>query len=230
MMAIAVCASSSSMLVNAENPMPTAGHSATLLDTTVFIQGGSGADGKPTNAAFSLRLGQDGAYKDLTLLDIKKLAGFSARSFHSSVKSNQGLMINCGGFDSADATAHKMSCDIFNPIKYTSTKMDMTLPNVNSRGGMAVAADAEFAYFFGGSRTSAIGAPGGFSRDVDMLDLDSRLGWRSDYPMPVATRYHTATYIDSTNSFVILGGQIEAGTAVAMNVALTLNGNTWANR
>lgn len=233
MMAIAVCASSTSMLVNAENPKPTAGHSATLLDANVFIQGGLGTDGNPTNAAFSLLLGQDGAYKDPTLLDITKLAGFSTRGFHSSVKSVPGLMINCGGFDAANAAAHKMTCDLFNPRKYTSIKMDMTLPNVNSRGGMAMAIGAEktpMAYYFGGSRTSAIGTAGGFSNAVDILKLDSGLGWRSSTPMPSATRYHTATWIDSLKMFVILGGQIEAGTAVAMNTALTFDGITWGNR
>ncbi|KAG9069320.1 hypothetical protein KI688_010220 [Linnemannia hyalina] len=232
MMAIAVCASSSSMLVNAQSIKPTAGHSATLLDSTVFIQGGLGADGNPTNAAYSLRLGQDGAYTGSTLLDITQLAGFSARGFHSSVESSQGLMINCGGFDAAGATTHKMSCDIFNSIKYTSTKMNMTVPNVSSRGGMAVSIDptSTMAYHFGGSLTSAIGADGGFSNEVDMLKLDSAMGWRSGTAMPAATRYHTATWIDSLKSFVILGGQIQAGTAVAMNVASTFSGVTWGTR
>ncbi|KAF8938864.1 hypothetical protein BGZ47_008378 [Haplosporangium gracile] len=233
MMAIVVCASSSSMLVKAQNLKPTIGHSATLVDATVFIQGGSGADGNPSNAAYSLRLGQNGSYKGSTLLDITQLAGFSTRGFHSSVETLQGLMINCGGFDAAGATAHKMSCDIFNPIKYTSTKMDMTVPAVSSRGGMAVAVGGEsttMAYYIGGSLTPATGAAGGFSNEMNMLTLSSGLGWRSGTPMPVATRYHTATWVESIKSMVILGGQIEAGTAVAMNAASTFSGNTWTTR
>ncbi|KAF9150811.1 hypothetical protein BG015_007356 [Linnemannia schmuckeri] len=233
MMAIAVCASSSSMLVNAQNPKPTAGHSATLLDGTVFIQGGLGADGRPSNAAYSLRLGQNGAYKGSTLLDITQLAGFSTRGFHSSVQSLEGLMINCGGFDAAGATAHKMSCDIFNPIKYTSTKMDMTVPAVSSRGGMAVAIGGEttaMAYYIGGSLTSETGDAGGFSNEMNMLTLASGLKWRSGTPMPIATRYHTATWVESIKTMVILGGQVAAGTAVAMNVASTFTGNSWSTR
>ncbi|KAF9282337.1 hypothetical protein BGZ88_011088 [Linnemannia elongata] len=230
MMAIAACALSSSMLVNAQNPKPTTGHSATLLESTVFIQGGLGADGNPTNAAYSLLLGQDGAYKNSTLLDITKLAGFSTRGLHSSVESHQGLMINCGGFDAIGTTPHKMTCDMFHPIKYTSTMMNMSLPSVASRGGMAVASNAELAYHFGGSRTSNIGADGGFSNAIDMLKLDSGMGWRSGINMTVATRYHTATWIENLDTFIILGGQVENGTAVAMNVASTFSANTWTNR
>jgi hypothetical protein len=228
MMAIAVCASSSSMLVHAQ--APTSGHTATLVDSTVFIHGGLGADGNPTNAAYSIRLGEGGAFKGSNVLDITKLAGFSTRALHSSVLSNQAMMVNCGGFDAVPATAHKMSCDIFNPIKYTSTTMNMTAFLVNSRGGMAVAVSPDKAFYFGGSLTSATGAPGGFSTDTNLIKLDAGLGWRSDIAMPVATRYHTATWIQSIKSFVILGGQIEAGTAVAMNVATTFSGVTWSTR
>lgn len=230
MMAIAVCASSSSMLVRAQ--APTSGHSATLVDSTVFIQGGLGADGQPSNAAYSLRLGKEGAYTDSNLLDITKLAGFSSRGFHSSVKSIQGMMVNCGGFDAALPTAHLMSCDVFQTIKYTSTKMDLKAFNVTSRGGMAVGESTDMAYYIGGSFTSATGAAGGFSTETNMLKLDAGLKWRSGKSMPVATRYHTATWIQSIQGFVVLGGQVEAGTAVAMNVASTLgdNGNTWATR
>ncbi|KAF9110094.1 hypothetical protein BGX30_008103, partial [Mortierella sp. GBA39] len=108
----------------------------------------------------------------------------------------------------------------------------MTIPDVGSRGGMAVAIDSSSttAYYFGGSLTSAIGADGGFSNEMSMLKLDSAMGWRSGTAMPAATRYHTATWIDSLKSFVILGGQIQAGTAVAMNVASTFSGVTWGNR
>ncbi|KAG0273716.1 hypothetical protein BGZ96_004697 [Linnemannia gamsii] len=216
------------MLVRAQ--APTSGHSATLVDSTVFIQGGLGADGQPSNAAYSLRLDKDGAYKNPNVLDIAKLANFSARGFHSSVLSNLGEMINCGGFDAIPATAHVITCDIFQSIKYTSTKMDMKTFSVASRGGMAVAVSDQFAYYIGGSLTSATGASGGFSTEMNMMKLDSGLSWRSGTPMPVATRYHTATWVQSKQIVVALGGQIEAGTAVAMNTASTFSGNTWTPR
>ncbi|KAF9907391.1 hypothetical protein EC991_010951 [Linnemannia zychae] len=234
MLAIAVCASSSSMLLTVDAQKPTVGHTALLVDKTVFIQGGFGADGSPTNAAFSLLLNDKGAYSGAQLLDITTLSAFSARGYHDSVMSEGGLMVNCGGFGPESAVGPKMSCDIFNPIKYNTTKMDMTVPNVKPRGGMAVAVGGGTtyaAYFFGGSLgqgTAAPDAAAGLSTDVNMLVLSTTLKWRVETPMPVATRYHTATWIDSAKGVVILGGQIAGGNAVAMNSASIFSASAWS--
>ncbi|KAG0268234.1 kelch domain-containing protein 3 [Linnemannia exigua] len=229
MLAIAVCASSSSMLVNAQKP--TVGHTATLFDKAVFIQGGYGPDGVATNAAYSLLLSATGAYAGSSMLDITTLSAFSARGYHNSVDSVGGLMINCGGFGGASTASEKMSCDIFNPIKYNTTKMDMTKPNVKPRGGMAVAIGGETsvsAYFMGGSNTLDLSAP--FSTDVNVLTLQSTLRWRVDTPMRVAMRYHTATWIDSVKGVVVLGGQIQGGIAVALNNAAIFSASAWTDR
>ncbi|KAK3809845.1 MAG: hypothetical protein J3R72DRAFT_81139 [Linnemannia gamsii] len=233
MLAIAVCASSSSMMVNAQKP--TVGHTATLFDKTVFIQGGYGPDGAATNAAYSLLLSANGAYAGSSMLDITTLSAFSARGYHNSVDSVGGLMINCGGFGGDSIVNGKMSCDIFNPIKYNSTRMNMSKPNVKPRGGMAVAIGGETsvsAYFMGGSATlsSSVAAENLFSTDVSVLTLSSTLNWRVGTPMLVATRYHTATWIDSVKGIVVLGGQLQGGTAVAMNTAAIFSANVWTNR
>ncbi|KAG0373896.1 hypothetical protein BGX24_011099 [Mortierella sp. AD032] len=233
MLAIAVCASSSSMMVNAQKP--TVGHTATLFDKTVFIQGGYGPDGVATNAAYSLILSANGAYAGSSMLDITALSAFSARGYHNSVDSVGGLMINCGGFGGDSIVNGKMSCDIFNPIKYNSTRMNMSKPNVKPRGGMAVAIGGETsvsAYFMGGSATlsSSVAAENLFSTDVNVLTLSSTLNWRVGTPMLVATRYHTATWIDSVKGIVVLGGQLQGGTAVAMNTAAIFSANIWTNR
>ncbi|KAF9133134.1 hypothetical protein BGW39_010463 [Mortierella sp. 14UC] len=236
MLAIAVCASSSSMVLTANAQKPTVGHTALLVDKTVFIQGGFGADGLPTNAAYSLRLLSDkGAYAGAEFLDITALAAFSARGYHNSVESVGGLMVNCGGFGSEGAANGKMSCDIFNPIKYNSTKMDMTKFNVKPRGGMAVATGGVYspvAYFIGGSLTQGpnVDAASGLSAEVSVLTLSSTLRWRTDSDMPVAMRYHTGTWIDSVKGVVVLGGQILGGTAVAMNSASIFSASAWSAR
>ncbi|KAF9086030.1 hypothetical protein BGX23_009207 [Mortierella sp. AD031] len=231
MMAIAVCVSSSSiLLVSAQAPKPTVGHSATLIDNVVFIQGGSSAANTPSNAAYSLTLGKGGTYNGATMLDITTLAAFSARDYHSSVKSVGGLMINCGGLDRPDAAGStQMTCDVFNP-KYNSTKLDMSSVLVNSRGGMAIAIGGTSAYYTGGSAGPGTGPGAGFSTDMNVLVLATNLKWRVGTPMPVATRFHTATWVESLNSMIILGGQIENGSAVAMNSASVFSGVTWTTR
>ncbi|KAF9927856.1 hypothetical protein FBU30_002819 [Linnemannia zychae] len=217
-MAIAVCASSSSMMVDAQVPVATTGHSAILVDKTVFIQGGTGADGNPSNAAYALILSSKSTYIGATMLDITKMSGFSSRRFHNSVESVGGMVVNCGGLDAPGTASHKMTCDIFNRIPYNTTKIELTKYDVTSRGGMAVAIGGTTsiaAYFLGGSRSPDTGAAAGFSNEMDVMMLSTGLPWRS---------------VDSIGGIVVLGGQIESGAAVAMNVTSVFSGNTWSTR
>ncbi|KAF9990385.1 hypothetical protein BGZ75_002166 [Mortierella antarctica] len=131
---------------NADPAKPTVGHTATLIDNTVFILGGSQAAGQATNAAYSIILGQPGGYKNATFLDITKLSNFQARDFHVSMKTEGGIMVNCGTIDGTTT-----SCDLLNPIKYNSSVMASTTPPP-VRGGMAVGISniRQQAYIVGG--------------------------------------------------------------------------------
>ncbi|KAF9184757.1 hypothetical protein BGZ51_009318 [Haplosporangium sp. Z 767] len=226
LVAFAVCASQQINLANAEQPKPTIGHTATLIDDTVFILGGSSVANTPSNAAFSLILGEAGTYAGSKMLDITQLAGFSARNHQVSVKSVQGLMVNCGSMDGAQGTS--MTCDVFNPIQYKSLSSNISeASKVAMRGGMAstVMTSGESAYFLGGSSGTT------YSTDVHLLMLNDPLRFRRGTAMPTALRFHTATWVDgNVNGVVVLGGQNTAGGAVAMNSASVLSAAVWSTR
>ncbi|KAF9277466.1 hypothetical protein BGZ68_009256 [Mortierella alpina] len=174
----------------------TIGHSATLIDNTVFIQGGSQAASQATNAAYSIILGV-GGLKTATYLDITKLSNFQARDFHISMKTEGGIMVNCGTIDGTVT-----SCDMLNPIKYNSSVMAAASPPP-ARGGMAVGISLtrQQAYIVGGGTAAAPVAT------MDVMTTTSDLKWRSGTPMPGPLIYHTATFVDGTiNGLVVLGG------------------------
>ncbi|KAF9297758.1 Multiple epidermal growth factor-like domains protein 8 [Mortierella antarctica] len=212
-------------VVRADNPKPTIGHTATLIDKTVFIQGGSSALNTAQNSAFSLILGANGTLKDSTLLDHTTLSQFRARDFHGSVATN-GLMINCGSMDGAP-TSGAFTCDIFNVVKYNSTTMTNVPSSAVSRGGAASTIADGVAYFIGGSGAN----DQGFSNKVNVLVLGTmdQLKWRVDTDMKAPTRYHTATYVQNVG-VVVLGGQIQGGQALGMNSAMILNAGNWTER
>ncbi|KAG0099542.1 hypothetical protein BGZ93_007178 [Podila epicladia] len=212
-------------VVRADDPKPTIGHTATLIDKTVFIQGGSSALNTPQNSAFSLILGANGTLKDSALLDHTALSQFRARDFHGSVYTN-GLMVNCGSMDGAP-TSGAFTCDIFNVIKYNSTSMANVPTSAVSRGGMASTIAEGYAYFIGGSGLN----DQGISNKVNVLVLSTmdQLKWRVDTDMKNPTRYHTATYVQNVG-IVVLGGQTQGGQVFGMNNAMILNGGTWTER
>ncbi|KAF9571587.1 hypothetical protein EC968_000404 [Mortierella alpina] len=193
----------------AEPAKPTIGHTATLIDNTVFIQGGSQTAGQATNTAYSIILGTPGGYKNATFLDITKLSNFQARDFHISMKTEGGVMVNCGTLDGTTT-----SCDMLNPIKYNSSVMVSTIaPPV--RGGMAVGIDLgrQLAYIVGGGTANAP------LNTMDVMTINSDPKWRSGTPMPLALIHHTATFVDGrVNGLVVLGGQ-SAGGVIALNTA-----------
>ncbi|GJJ72259.1 hypothetical protein EMPS_04616 [Entomortierella parvispora] len=217
-------------LVSAADPAPTFGHSAILVDSTVFIQGGTTTGNTPTNAAFALILDitQGGSYAGATMLDMTTLANLSARDFHGAVETTTGLMVSCGTVDGGSGT---MTCDEFNVVRYNSTPMDKIPDTVAGRGGMAVGLSGISAYFLGGSTSAFADASKGFSTDMDILMISSSLRWRKGTNMPTATRFHTATWIDSTvGGLVVLGGQLQGGTAVSMNNATLFVNSIWTTR
>ncbi|KAG0257268.1 hypothetical protein BG011_004060 [Mortierella polycephala] len=226
LVAFAVCASHQANLANAEQPKPTIGHTATLIDNTVFILGGSSVADTPSNAAFSLILGKSGTYEGSTMLDVTQLAGFSARNHQVSVKSVQGLIANCGSMDGDQGTT--MTCDVFNPVQYKALTSDvLEADKVANRGGMAstVMTSGESAYFLGGSSGTT------YSTEVHLLMLNDPLRFRRGTPMPAALRFHTATWVDgNVNGVVVLGGQNNAGGAIAMESASVLSASVWSTR
>lgn len=186
---------------SAEPAKGTIGHSATLIDNTVFIQGGSQAAGQATNTAYSIILGA-GGLKTATYLDITKLSNFQARDFHISMKTEGGIMVNCGTIDGTVT-----SCDMLNPIKYNSSVMASSSPPP-ARGGMAVGISLtrQQAYIVGGG---AANAP---TTEMNVMTTTSDLKWRSGTPMPLALIYHTATFVEGlVNGLVVLGGQNPGG-------------------
>ncbi|KAF9964715.1 hypothetical protein BGZ70_006048 [Mortierella alpina] len=197
---------------HADPAKPTIGHTATLIDNTVFIQGGSQAAGQATNAAYSIILGTGtpGGYKTATFLDITKLSNFQARDFHISMKTEGGIMVNCGTLDGTTT-----SCDMLHPIKYNSSVMASSSPPA-VRGGMAVGISnaRQQAYIVGGG---TVGAP---VSDMNVMTTTSDLKWRSGTPMGTALIYHTATFVEgSVNGLVVLGGQLQNGGVVALGTA-----------
>lgn len=211
-------------VVRADNPKPTIGHTATLIDKTVFIQGGSSTLNTAQNSAFSLILGTNGTLKDSTLLDHTTLSQFRARDFHGSVYTN-GLMINCGSMDGAPSSG-AFTCDIFNVMKYNSTPMAGVPTSAVSRGGVASTIADGVAYFLGGS-----GANEQYSNKTNVLVLGTmeQLKWRVDADMPNPTRYHTANFVSGVG-VVVLGGQIPGGSVIGMTSATILNAGNWTQR
>ncbi|KAG0037920.1 hypothetical protein BGZ82_001564 [Podila clonocystis] len=212
-------------VVRADNPKNTIGHTATLIDKTVFIQGGSSTPNTAQNSAFSLILGPNGTLKDSTLLDHTTLSQFRARDFHSSVFAN-GLMINCGSMDGGPSSG-AFTCDIFNVMKYNSTPMTNVPTSAVSRGGAASTIANGYAYFLGGSGAN----DQAYSNKVNVLVLGTmeHPNWRVDTDMPTPTRYHTANYVQNVG-IVVLGGQTQGGQVLGMNTASILNAGTWTQR
>lgn len=212
-------------VVRAADPSPTIGHTATLIDKTVFIQGGSSALNTAQNKAFSLILGTNGTLDNSTLIDHTDFSKFSARDYAGSVSTN-GLMINCGSMDQAPSSG-VFSCDVFNVMKYNSTPMATVPTSAVSRGGLASTVADDVAYFLGGSGPN----DQGFSNKTNVLVLGTmaQLKWRVDADMLTPTRYHTANYISGVG-VVVLGGQIQGGNVLSMNNAVILNAGNWSTR
>ncbi|KAF9948232.1 hypothetical protein BGZ72_009832 [Mortierella alpina] len=181
---------------------PTVGHTATLIDNTVFIQGGSQAAGQAVNTAYSIILAANGMFKGARFLDITKLSGFQPRDFHISMKTEGGIMVNCGTLDGTTT-----SCDMLNPIKYNSSVMVSSIaPPV--RGGMAVGISntRQQAYIVGG------GLPNAPTNQMEVMTTTSDLKWRSGTPLPGPLMHHTATFVDGNiNGLVVLGGLAPSG-------------------
>ena len=214
-------------LVSAADPKSTFGHTALLVDSTVFIQGGTNTGNTATNAAFALILDttKGGSLEGATMLDFTTLGDLSARDFHGAVETTGGLMVNCGTIDGGSAT---MTCDEFNVVRYNSTRMDKIPSTVQGRGGMALGWSNVGAYFLGGSTSPFADATKGFSADMDILMISSSVRWRKGTNMPTATRFHTATWVDdSVGGLVVLGGQVLGGAAVSMNTASLFVNSNW---
>ncbi|KAG0242013.1 hypothetical protein BGW41_004996 [Actinomortierella wolfii] len=208
----------------AADPGPTMGHTAVLVDNTIFIQGGQSAPNTPQPASFSILLGENGSMNGAQVLDITAFSKFSARDFHVAVGSNAGRLISCGTMNGAKGDA--MTCDVFHVRSYRAENL-ASMPGAKhapNRGGMAVAVGPESAYLMGGSNGET------YSKVVNLLKRSSDLGWRVDVDMPQPVRFHTATYVDSSIGIVVLGGQIQGGSAVAMNTASILKDAVWTNR
>ncbi|KAF9969494.1 hypothetical protein BGZ73_008141, partial [Actinomortierella ambigua] len=205
----------------AADPGPTIGHTAVLVDNTVFIQGGQSAPNKPQPNSFSILLGEKGTMNGAKLLDITKLSQFSARDFHVAVESNAGRLVSCGTMNGA--TAATMTCDNFNIRSYVSTPLANIVKSAVNRGGMAVAVGPEAAFLMGGSNGET------YSKTVNYLKLTSDLTWRVDVDMPVALRHHTATYVNDIGT-VVLGGQQQGGAPSPMNIAWIMKDSVWTNR
>ncbi|KAG0055879.1 hypothetical protein BGZ83_007168 [Gryganskiella cystojenkinii] len=216
-------------LVSAANPGPTFGHSAILIDNTVFIQGGITPGNTPSKAAFSLLLDSNKSLTNANLLDITDLSSFTARDFHGSVDTLGGLMVNCGTLDGVGTV---LTCDAFNVARYNSSVLTGIPDTVQGRGGMAVTVSDQRAYFLGGSNSNFTDASKGFSTAMDILMVTTSLNWRKGTDMPTATRFHTATWVDGTNvgGLVVLGGQILGGAAVSMNNAALFIKSVWSTR
>lgn len=211
-------------VVRAANPSATIGHTAILIDKTVFIQGGSSTLNTAQNSAFSLILGSNGTLANSTLIDHTAFSQFRARDYAGSISTN-GLMVNCGSMDQAP-TSGAFSCDIFNVMKYNSTPMANVPTSAVSRGGLAATVADDVAYFIGGS-----GANETFSKTVNVLVLGTmdQLKWRVDADMPNPTRYHTANFVSGVG-VVVLGGQVQGGAVLSMNSASILNAGNWTTR
>ncbi|KAF9401844.1 kelch domain-containing protein 3 [Podila epigama] len=222
--AFAVCALT---VVHAEQPKPMIGHTATLIDNTVFIQGGSSALNVAQNSAFSLILGKDKSIAGATLVDHTTFSKFRPRDFHVSINTNAGLMVNCGSLDNAPGPSETFTCDVFDVIQYNSTAMTSIKTSAVSRGGMASAVSENFAFFLGGSGPN----DSSFSNVVNTLVLGTldRPSWRVDTNMPTPIRFHTATYVSGTG-VVVLGGQIQSGAAVPLATASVLYNGNWTTR
>ncbi|KAG0209289.1 hypothetical protein BGX28_010392, partial [Mortierella sp. GBA30] len=197
-------------LVKADPAKPTIGHTSTLIDTTVFIQGGSNTAGSATNAAYSIILGNGGTLKNSTFLDITTLAGFQPRDYHISIRAG-ALMLNCGTMDGPKG---QMSCDTFNPIKYNTSELTVQSTTPPNRGGMAAAVSVvrQMTYIVGGS--SEMGAnmiTSNITTDMSILTTGG-LTWRSGTNLLQPLRFHTATWVDgAVNGVVVLGGQSPGG-------------------
>lgn len=214
-------------LVSAADPKPTFGHTALLVDSTVFIHGGTTSGSEASNAAFSLILDstKGGSLQGATMLDFTTLGNLSARDFHGAVETTGGLMVSCGTIDGASGA---MTCDQLNVVRYNGSRLDNIPTTVQTRGGMAVGLSSVSAYFLGGSTSLFADATKGFSTDMDILMISSNLRWRKGTNMPVATRFHTATWVDGTvGGLVVLGGQIVGGNAVSMNTASLFVNSNW---
>ncbi|KAF9160782.1 hypothetical protein DFQ26_005173 [Actinomortierella ambigua] len=207
----------------AADPKPTIGHTAVLIDNTVFIQGGQSEANTPQSASFSILLGDKakGSMTDAKLLDITKLSQFSARDFHVAVKSTAGRLVSCGTMNGG--TGAIMTCDNFNIRSYVSAPLTKIVSSAVNRGGMALAAGPETAYLMGGSSGTV------YSKTVNVLKLTSDLTWRIDADMPIALRHHTANYVNNVG-IVILGGQTDTGAAAPMNMAHVFKDFVWSNR
>jgi len=138
-------------------------------------------------------------------------------------------MITCGTDDGAKAS---ISCDKFDVIWYNKTTAETAgIPN---RAGMAVAYSAKNnkAYFVGGYGNNNIPVA---TVTVATLPTSNSADLQLDKGTDITgvpRRFHTATWIDALNGFIVLGGQTSNDIVLPFNPALIFDAaaSTWSSQ
>jgi hypothetical protein len=202
---IALTTMSDPSTASAPPPIGTLGHTAALVNNTIYIQGGMTRAGTFSNASYAIILDENKSLGNATWFDISKLRAFNLRKSAVSVPTDSG-MITCGGL--AKGTVLLMTCDRFN-LAWNNT--EFTVDDVSLRGALAVGYQktsvGTTAYFIGGSSPKDEVEAG-----LDIANIpsgsSSAITWSKGPDMPIKLRFHTATWVGSPlGGVVVLGGR-----------------------